>query len=445
MPIDKSEPITILGAGAWGLSTAFHLVEAGYKNITVFDRASEIPSPYSAAYDLNKIVRAEYEDEFYTELALKAINRWKTPLWGANFHQVGYVLATSSAAPAKAVKHLQAALLSVKDHPVFAEGITPLDHPQAFKDIYWQFSGPLTGFRGYHNRLAGYAHSSNAMADIHRHLVGRGVKFVLGPKDGKAVKLLYSDDDPRSPERRCTGFQVASGQRYDSRRTVVCLGAWAATLIPDIGAYVVAKSWSVAHVQLSERECDYLRGIPVLNVRDLGFFFEPDPATRLLKLCPLGAGYVNTDKRMRVSIPPRQSVPAPRDHIPASDEKKLRQLLRETLPWLADRPFVDQRMCWFADTADSDYTVDIVPNTGDSLIVLSGDSGHGFKMMPIVGEWVVRLLEDGRQAQSRWQWRGSPEGKGGKEWGDDVSWRIGTTREIRDVIDEQDRAVRARL
>jgi sarcosine oxidase/L-pipecolate oxidase len=102
-------------------------------------------------------------------------------------------------------------------------------------------------------------------------------------------------------------------------------------------------------------------------------------------------------------------------------------------------------MCWFADTADSDYTVDFVPNTGDSLVVLSGDSGHGFKMMPIVGEWVVKLLEDGRQVLPRWQWRGGSDEKRGKEWGDDVSWRIGTTREIREVIDEQDKAVRARL
>jgi sarcosine oxidase/L-pipecolate oxidase len=101
-------------------------------------------------------------------------------------------------------------------------------------------------------------------------------------------------------------------------------------------------------------------------------------------------------------------------------------------------------MCWFADTADSEYTVDFVPKTGDSLVVLSGDSGHGFKMMPIVGEWVVKLLEDGRQVLRRWQWRQS-QGKGGEAWGDAVSWRIGTTREIKEVIEEQNRAMKARL
>lgn len=70
MTEDKTEAVAILGAGAWGLSTALHLTEAGYTHVTVFDQASEIPSTFSGAYDLNKIVRAEYEDEFYTELAL---------------------------------------------------------------------------------------------------------------------------------------------------------------------------------------------------------------------------------------------------------------------------------------------------------------------------------------------------------------------------------------
>lgn len=68
--MQKESPINILGGGAWGLSTAYHLNKAGYTNITIFERSEVIPSPYSAAYDLNKIVRAEYEDSFYTELAL---------------------------------------------------------------------------------------------------------------------------------------------------------------------------------------------------------------------------------------------------------------------------------------------------------------------------------------------------------------------------------------
>jgi len=377
----------------------------------------------------------------YSRILQEAIEQWKTPLFGPYYHQTGYVVATSSRAPPKAVEHLQKALGSIQHHPVFAPAISSLDKHQDFKDVFWQFTGKMSGFKGYFNRLAGYAHSSNAMKGIHHHLSGRGVKFILGHDQGRVVELLYSGS---GESRQCTGFKTANGQVYQAQRTICCLGAYAATLIPEIGSFSVAKCWSVAHVQLTETECDYLRGIPVLNMRDMGFFFEPDPATRLFKLCPLGAGYINTDKRTGISLPPLNTLPPPQDYIPAHDEEKLRRLLRETLPWLADRPFVDQRMCWFADTADSEYCVDFVPKTNKSLIVLSGDSGHGFKMMPIVGQWVLQLLNDGTQNLKRWQWR-QTEGKTGKDWGDEVSWRIGVTKEIQEVIEERGRMLQARL
>lgn len=66
----KNSSIVIVGGGAFGLSTALHLVEHGYNNITVLEQGEQIPAGQSAANDLNKIVRAEYEDPFYTDLAI---------------------------------------------------------------------------------------------------------------------------------------------------------------------------------------------------------------------------------------------------------------------------------------------------------------------------------------------------------------------------------------
>ena len=70
MTISKSDPIIIVGAGAFGLSTALRLTEAGFHDITVLEKDDALPSRFSAANDLNKIVRPEYEDSFYTELTL---------------------------------------------------------------------------------------------------------------------------------------------------------------------------------------------------------------------------------------------------------------------------------------------------------------------------------------------------------------------------------------
>ena len=375
-------------------------------------------------------------DKYRANRSQDAINGWKTPDFAPYFHQTGYIVATTGRAPQKATTHLQEALNNVKEHPTFKPHIKPLNSSQEFREAAWQFSGPLTGFTGYINRLAGYAHSADALYGIWKICAARGIRFVNG-EPGTVTELLYDGE-------RCSGIRTADGKTHNAALTVVALGAWAASLVPAVGKRVVARCWSVAHVQLTKTECDILRGLPVLNVRDLGFFFEPDPETRLFKLCPLGAGYTNRGKT-GVSLPPSfqpRTLPAPDDFIPIEDERKLRRLLQETFPWMADRPFVDKKLCWFADTSDSDYLIDFVPKSSNSLIVLSGDSGHGFKMMPTFGKWVVTLVEAGQQNERRWKWRSNTEDK---DWGDEVSWRIGQSKEISELIKEKQKYQRARL
>ncbi|KAL7785505.1 FAD dependent oxidoreductase [Trichoderma ceciliae] len=436
-----NEPVIIVGAGAFGLSTALHLSQAGYADITVFDRASEIPSPYSAANDLNKIIRAEYEDPFYRDLALEAIHGWRQPLFAPHYHQTGYILATSSHAPKKSIDSLAKALTVVKGHEAFADEISSLNSPADFRHHAWQLSGPMPGFKGYFNRIAGYAHSSNTIHSLFMHCKHRGIKFIIGEQQGKVTKLLYQSRDiqrqrKEGGSKQCIGVTTADGSNHHSCLTILALGAFGASLIPELGEFATARSWSVAHVQLSAEEADSLRGIPVVNVRDLGFFFEPDPKTRLLKLCPLGAGFTNTNAN-GVSLPSDYLEPS--DFIPGTDEEKLRTLLRETLPQLADRPFVDKKLCWFSDTATSDFCIDFAPCSNPSLVVLAGDSGHGFKMVPIFGEWVVKLLKDGKQNIERWQWPTQPTDapKAQRQWGNNVSWRVGEEKELSDLIIEK--------
>jgi sarcosine oxidase / L-pipecolate oxidase len=64
------ESVLILGAGCFGLATAHQLAKAGYTDITVLDKDDVVPSRFSAANDLNKVIRAEYPDPLYTELGL---------------------------------------------------------------------------------------------------------------------------------------------------------------------------------------------------------------------------------------------------------------------------------------------------------------------------------------------------------------------------------------
>jgi NADPH-dependent 2,4-dienoyl-CoA reductase/sulfur reductase-like enzyme len=49
-----SEAVIIVGAGCFGISTAYHLLQRGYTDVTVLDRSVELPAPDAASTDINK-------------------------------------------------------------------------------------------------------------------------------------------------------------------------------------------------------------------------------------------------------------------------------------------------------------------------------------------------------------------------------------------------------
>ncbi|XXG94044.1 hypothetical protein Hte_000295 [Hypoxylon texense] len=447
--MDKHTSILILGAGTFGLSTAYHLAKAGYTNITVLEKSPTFPPELSAGNDLNKIIRAEYEDPFYAELALEAMAAWKSPLFAPYYHETGYLLCNSAAAPEKSKNSLLKSLESIRQRPAFQGKITPINSREDIRRVAPAFTGPMQ-WKGYFNGFAGYAHAADALTAVYSACVALGVAIHL---DAAVRSLSFSSSSSSSSSSGdvCTGATTAGGKSYGAAVTVLALGASLGAVLPEIGRQVVAKGSPVAHVQLTAAEAAALRGIPVTYARDLGFFFEPDPRTHLLKICPSMAGYTNYNNNNNksggttsssssssgLSLPPDDNA-----FIPARDEAMVRRLLRETLPALADRPLVGRKFCWCADTADSEYVIDVVPGK-KGLVVVTGDSAHAFKMLPIVGGWVKDVVEKGRQDSARWRWK-----EGSDAAGADISWRVGKTTDFEEVEAEMRRdpeLVRARL
>ncbi|KAL5373941.1 hypothetical protein DPSP01_012335 [Paraphaeosphaeria sporulosa] len=431
MTLPKSEPIAIIGGGAFGLSAALELSKNGYTNITVFEKDEEIPSRWSAANDLNKIARAEYEDDWYTDLAIEAMKEWQTPFYAPYFHRVGFLNCCSEAAPQKAIDTMERFKAAAERSSVMKPFVHKVNDRKDLLQACWQFTGSLPGWRGYINTYDGYVHSANALRGVYRAARSNGVKFFIGEKVGAVKEVVYENT---SRGRQSTGVRTPDGRVHPASLVIVAVGAAAHKILPELGTNVSAKSWSVGHVRLTDDETAALRGIPVVYARDLGFFFEPDPKTNLLKLCPMGGGYVNTDPASGVSKAPEEL----NRFVPFEDELKMRELLRQTLPHLADRPLVEKTLCWFADTDDSDFIIDYVPRTSSSVMVMTGDSGHGFKMFPIVGRWVRDLLNasGGQQPIKRWRWREPKPVNGETSQDADVSWRVGDVRELRDLSEQ---------
>lgn len=84
----QHQRVVIVGAGCFGLSTAYHFLMRGYADITVLDRSTVLPAPDAASNDINRIVRSSYSDKFYAGLAREAINAWKDrKFWGNTYHE----------------------------------------------------------------------------------------------------------------------------------------------------------------------------------------------------------------------------------------------------------------------------------------------------------------------------------------------------------------------
>jgi sarcosine oxidase / L-pipecolate oxidase len=65
------------------------------------------------------------------------------------------------------------------------------------------------------------------------------------------------------------------------------------------------------------------------------------------------------------------------------------------------------RICWYSDSYDNYLIVDRVPGH-EGLMVATGDSGHAFKYLSNVGNWIVDVMENiglDRPAVKSWRWR----------------------------------------
>lgn len=143
-------------------------------------------------------------------------------------------------------------------------------------------------------------------------------------------------------------------------------------------------AWSVAHIKPTRKEANKLAVIPGTYARDLGICFEPDRETWAFQLMvsPHGAGYTNYARNPLAN----------NDIIHEEVEQRIRKLLRETLPELAERPLICKPVCCCADSTDSDFIINLVACAHQSAA--SGDSGHGLKILPIVSQLITNIIVD---------------------------------------------------
>ncbi|KAL8671849.1 MAG: hypothetical protein Q9168_003665 [Polycauliona sp. 1 TL-2023] len=381
----------IIGAGVFGASTALHLIKK-YPDASVqlVDR-EPFPCQVAASWDWNKVIRADYTDIVYMEKALEAKESWKwDPLFKDFYHESGiFWISSTDMAPtiAENFKSLQA-------HDDFR--VAPLEeakhlHGDIFKDA--DFTGVSQILI---NNGSGWAEAKKALKHVTEAAVKAGVKYAVAD-----VSSLVFDEDGA-----CIGVRSKQGDVFTATKTILSTGAGTARLIADsaperkdihVEDRLVAAAICTALVKLTPEAAARLSKAPVC-VEDLlpgrGGNIPPNSDHELKFWRDIS--FRNTVQHHcgeAISMPPVEP-----EYGQWNVPKKLRNELDSVAKaifgdTLQDFSLIKHRICWDSITPSKNFIISPHPRC-KGLFVATGGSFHGWKFLPILGKYVLEMLEN---------------------------------------------------
>lgn len=447
--LSKTDPINIVGAGVFGLSTALHLTRRGYKNVTVFDKQRYDQTEYSyfkgcdaASADINKIIRSAYGSQTeYQQLSTEAIASWKQ--WNADlesendvpkgmsnadrvFIQCGSLSLTdgdmlpdfekATVKNMEAAGHRDTQLITTKpEHCTIAES----------RGISWAMDPFQRKMRGKPNvgvldSTGGVAVADKACRVALHKAQNFGARFVFGSSSGAFHKLVTASNGD------IIGIQTKDGRRHMAKLTILACGGWTPSILPELDGICEATAGSVIMYKIPQSSALWERLSPenfptwLWKVRDGakgGLYGFPRDENGYFKIGYRGTKYTNPQKQqdgIDRSVPiTRWSEHQQLKKIPAQAMQVLRRFVEEYLPELSHEglDIATTRICWYTDSFDNHFLIDHVPGA-QGLFVATGGSGHAFKYLPNIGNWVVDVLEGvetSRPAIQAWKWRTAGE------------------------------------
>ncbi|HEX3420147.1 MAG TPA: FAD-dependent oxidoreductase, partial [Candidatus Udaeobacter sp.] len=235
---------------------------------------------------------------------------------------------------------------------------------------------------------AGYAESGRAVGMLIERAKSLGIELHEGTRflrldesDGcvKGIMLAESVGDAVSVPREANGFPYS--YRIPADFVAMAVGAWTPYVLPFTRNFFRATGQPVFHLQPSKPELFVPERFPVFgaDITTTGYYGFPINRHGVVKIANHGSG--------------REMSPDSSDRVvTADDEKNLREFLASTFPSLADAPIVYSRVCMYCDTHDGHFWIARDPQR-EGLVVAAGDSGHGFKFAPVLGEIIADAVE----------------------------------------------------
>jgi monomeric sarcosine oxidase len=364
----KSYDVAVIGAGVFGVWTAYQLSRAG-KSVLLLDAYGPGNNRASSGGE-SRIIRLGYgPDEIYTRSAQRSMQQWlelfaesdsATPL----FHRTGVLwLAREPDA------YCEATLKNLLAVGARAERLDQAElrarYPQLrLEGVDW----------GIHEADAGVAMARRAVQAVAMKARANGVDYreeaIAGPVNTRTV-------------RTTSGEEISAGQ------FVFACGPWLPKLFPDLLGELI-------HVTKQE--------IVFLGVPPGDRLFKPPQLPTWVDFNDLVYGMPALDGRgakLAIDAHGPQFDPDQGERVVSAETiNAVRKYLARRLPLLADAPVTETRVCQYENTSNGDFLIDRHP-AWENVWLVGGGSGHGFKHGPVVGEYVTAMIAGGREPEPR--------------------------------------------
>jgi len=359
MQSTKTYDVAVIGAGVFGVWTAYQLNRAG-ASVLLLDGYGPGNSRASSGGE-SRIMRLGYgADEIYTRSAQRSFEIWQQFFAGSAspaslFHQTGMLWLAREQdeyceATLKTLRTVGARCERV-DHNELRERFPQLD----FTGVAWGILEPD----------AGVLMARRAVQAVALQARANGVDYL---EEAIAAPVLEQN------------VRTTSGREIAAQQLVFACGPWLPKIFPDLLGDLI-------HVTRQEV---FFLGVPAGNE-----LFKPDRLPAWIDFNDLVYGLPNVEGRgFKIAIDAHgpQFDPDRGDRIVSTElTKAVREYVKRRVPQLADAPVTESRVCQYENTSNGDFLIDRHPGLPNVWLV-GGGSGHGFKHGPAVGEYVTAMI-----------------------------------------------------
>ncbi|KAG6857205.1 hypothetical protein H0H87_008271 [Tephrocybe sp. NHM501043] len=287
--------VVIVGAGCFGVSTAYHLLRRGFTDVTIIDRAPTLPAPDAASNDMNRTIAA-----------------WKDrDEWHDAYQESGVLVLglSEDEAYANAAYQNDVALGATLTYFSDAEAIRA-----SFSSVVP--TATFEGHAGYLNRDNGWADAGQGIAIMIEKVISLGGKFL----SSKSVKRIS-----RNLDGETNGVECEDGTFYEAATVVIATGSWTTSAFPDIAAR------HTTGLSTGKDEAELYKDVPVVLDFRTGFYIFPPTNKGIVKMAMHLTGYTHTKNGVST---PRTITDSPTRGllIPKHNVRELRAQLRKFLP-----------------------------------------------------------------------------------------------------------------